>query len=506
MRFAGLVVAVVACAHTPNLPLRPDPTPQDGSTTWIFKARDDTQLLARSWQAPTVDAKPVVRGVVVIMHGLKDYSGRYAAFAQKLVARGYAVYAFDLRGHGRSAGPRVDPDRWTDYVDDLDRFLADVEKREPGKPVFLFGHSMGGAIATRTAEVHAPKLAGLMLSGPALAVDAPPLLVVATAIAGALLPGAAALKLDNHDFSSDPANAAVMDKDVLIEQGPGPARTAAGLVDGMRLIWQDADLLTMPVLAMHGTADRLTAPSGSRALIERVPAADKSLRIYDGYFHDLIHEPNGKGDKVADDMVAWLDGHTGGTAVPTPPLYAGHLGGDPRGWTQAVELAVGVTHIGSNYSSAGELILDVSRPRPLGWYGNLDAHFANGDRSISLRPLGIAFKPAIVALGVAAGMALVSGPQLAYSGKVWFDVSGLPLVHLGGFVTYDPTIDRGAGGHDELRLGGSLRLPSDRYYWPHARAGVGPVLVGGRACTKVPVGDFGCAWFALIGLELYGAD
>ena len=90
------------------------------------------------------------------MHGLKDYSARYAAFATKLAQHGYAVYAFDLRGHGRSAGPRVAPDDWTDYVDDLDRFLATVEQREPGKPVFLFGHSMGGAIAARTAELHQP--------------------------------------------------------------------------------------------------------------------------------------------------------------------------------------------------------------------------------------------------------------------------------------------------------------------------------------------------------------
>ena len=75
------------------------------------------------------------------MHGLKDYSGRYADFATRLTAAGYAVYAFDLRGHGRSAGPRVAPADWQDYVSDLDAFLARVEQREPGKPVFLFGHS-----------------------------------------------------------------------------------------------------------------------------------------------------------------------------------------------------------------------------------------------------------------------------------------------------------------------------------------------------------------------------
>src|SRR2546421_1679313 len=132
---------LIGCAHTPNLPLRPDPSPPAGSTTDVFVARDGTKLLSRAW-LPTGEP----RGAVVIMHGLKDYSARYAHLAARLQADGYAVFAFDLRGHGRSEGPRVAPDDWNDYVDDLDRFLATVEQRVPGKPVFLFGHSMGGAI------------------------------------------------------------------------------------------------------------------------------------------------------------------------------------------------------------------------------------------------------------------------------------------------------------------------------------------------------------------------
>src|SRR5262249_26125750 len=133
---ALLILSLVACAHTPDLPLRPDPAPPPGSTVDVFTARDGTQLLARHW------AHSSPKATVVIVHGLKDYSGRYAAFASRLVGAAYSVYAFDLRGHGRSAGPRAAPEAWTDYVDDLDRFLTYVEQREPGKPVFVFGHSM----------------------------------------------------------------------------------------------------------------------------------------------------------------------------------------------------------------------------------------------------------------------------------------------------------------------------------------------------------------------------
>src|SRR5436853_2168039 len=221
----GLVLA--ACAHTPDLPLRLDDSPPAGSSTEVVTAPDGTQLLARHW-APTEAPK----AVVVIMHGLKDHSARYAAFATRLTGAGYSVYAFDLRGHGRSSGKRVAPGRWWNYVDDLDRFIATIETREPGRPIFVFGHSMGGAIATAAAIQHKPAIAGLILSGPALAVDAAPLLLAATRMAGVLTPHFPGLKLNNGDFSSDPAAKQTMDKDPLISQPPGPAKTAAGLVDG----------------------------------------------------------------------------------------------------------------------------------------------------------------------------------------------------------------------------------------------------------------------------------
>ncbi|HEV7559650.1 MAG TPA: alpha/beta hydrolase, partial [Kofleriaceae bacterium] len=333
MRLAAAVV-LAACAHTPDLPLRPDPSPPAGSTTDVFVARDGTQLLSRTW--PNPDAK----AVVVIEHGLKDHSDRYAVFAARLVAAGYAVYAYDLRGHGRSAGPRVAPDSWFDYVDDLDRFVTLVETKQPGKPLFVFGHSMGGAIAALVAERHRPIIAGLILAGPALAVDAPPILVAATTMAGALTPDTPALVLDNHEFSSDPANAVAMDHDPLISQPPGPAKTVAGLVDGIHEIWSGVDQLTMPLLALHGSADKLTAPSGSRMLVRAAASADKTLHIYDGLFHDLLHEP--KHVEVEDDILAWLGAHTGGPAIPATPIYPGHLAGDPKHFVQVVQSSVGV--------------------------------------------------------------------------------------------------------------------------------------------------------------------
>jgi acylglycerol lipase len=497
MRPRRLVAALVlaACAHAPDLQLRPDPSPPEGSTTSTFTARDGTQLLARHWAAHTTE-----KAVVVIMHGLKDYSSRYAHLANRLADAGYAVYAFDLRGHGRSAGPRVAPADWLDYIDDLDRFLASVEHKEPGKHVYLFGHSMGGAIATLTAERHTPQLAGLMLSGPALAVDAPPLQIAGAMMAGTLTPKFPAFKLDNHDFSSDPAVAGQMDNDPLISNPPAPASTAAGLIAGMSAIWDEADKLTMPVLAMHGSSDKLTSPWGSRALIERIPATDKTLKIYEGYYHDLVHEPDGKGTQVETDMVLWLDAHEGGTAFPTPEPYKKRLAGHPRGWTQSVEMEGGV---GEGTTFAGRLAFELARPRPVGWHGGLVAQRLGNLTTIGVQPLGIAVRLGAAVIGIAGGASIVDGSgqdlALALSGSGWLEVP-VSVLHVGGFVEIDhPT----GGGITYSQFGGSVRIGRDHAYWAHTHAGVGPVVVGGAAHIDKTSST---GWFVMAGLQLYGAD
>ena len=498
MRLVIFLIVCAACAKTPNLPLRPDSSPPADSTVSTFTAGDGTQLLARHW-APHGNLK----ATVVIMHGLKDYSARYDHLAHRLADAGYSVYAFDMRGHAHSAGPRVAPADWQDYVDDLDRFLTHVEQLTPGKPVYLFGHSMGGAIAALAAERHRPELAGLILSGPALAVDAPPLQIAGAMMASVLTPKAPALALDNHDFSSDPAVAAQMDKDDLISNPPAPASTAAGLIDGMRQIWEGADALTMPVLAMHGSNDKLTAPWGSRALIDRIPAHDKTLAIYEGYNHDLVHEPDGKGPIVEKDIVLWLDAHEGGTAFVVEP-WTKRLAGHPRGWTQAVEIAGG---IGDNTTFAGRLAAELARPQPLGWHGGLVVERIGGLTTVALQPVGVAVRLKPVIVGVAGGASLVSGDgqslAFALSGSAWAEVAELGPVHASGFFEIDhPT----GSSVNYYEVGGSLRLGRDRAYWPRAHAGWGPLVTGGVAGASTSGAGSSSGWFVMVGLELYGAD
>ena len=267
-----------------------------------FMGVKDTWLYAQLWRP---EAEP--RAVLVIVHGLKDHSDRYSDFAEGLTKLGFAVYAFDLPGHGRSAGPRVWIDKFDDYVDDVGSFVAEVKRREPNKPVFLMGHSMGGAIATLYA-LRAPKeLAGVVLSAPALRASATGFEKAATRMIDVILPEAGVFQLPIEKFSRAPDVIRDCKADKLVYQGAAPAHTAVGLIDALDEIDRKMDTFDVPLLDMHGTKDEITMPEGSKALVDRARTKDKTLKLYDGLFHDLLHEP--EHDQVEKDVSDWLVAH-----------------------------------------------------------------------------------------------------------------------------------------------------------------------------------------------------
>jgi alpha-beta hydrolase superfamily lysophospholipase len=166
---------------------------------------------------------------------------------------------------------------------------------------------MGGAIVTLYALTKKPTLRGLVLSGPALKVgsDVSSFLVGVTKVLAAVLPGLPVLDLPNKNFSRDPKVVAGMDSDPLIYNKSGPARTAAELLRAIERIGEHMEEVSVPLIAMHGTADKLTNPEGSKELIRRASSTDKTLKLYDGYFHDLLHEPEKQ--VVFTDLANWMD-------------------------------------------------------------------------------------------------------------------------------------------------------------------------------------------------------
>ncbi len=505
---------LAACAGPANPGLRadhPGGTVAAADVDWAatrFTGAGGIELYAQRWRPR--DGEP--RAVVVIHHGLADHSTRYAALAERLVRAGFTVWALDMRGHGRSAGPRIDLPRVDDLLDDLDALLRLVRTEEPGRPVFLYGHSVGGLVTSLYTIERQPALAGLVLIAPALVFEAPALQAAATRVLGVLAPGLGVVPPSHAAFSHDPRVVAEMDGDPLISQGKGPARSARSILDGVARVWAAPARLTAPLLIVHGTADTLTAPAGSRDLVARAGGADRTLRLHDGLAHDPLREPDGAGARVTDEIVAWLDAHAGGDAEPlASSVAAGRLRGDPPARMTALELdartelprgdgATGVTaglrarlSIGRAAAGLGYLGgLDLRGGALDGGYLEADAHVVG----VAVRGAGGAQLSLTggVGLGGVRGLGATRAPvELAVelpAGPVHLMARAALAWRLGG----DRYLDDAVAGADEASALLGVRLGRDRRYWDPLTAGAGPYLaltyrdLGGAELIGVALG------------------
>ena len=218
--------------------------------------------LYEQWWQPGSDP----RAVVLIVHGIAEHSGRYAHVGEYLVRNGFAVCAYDQRGHGLSDGERSFIERFDDYLDDLEHVLTRAREKLLGKPVFLLGHSMGGLIVATLAVFRNPAVRGMVLSGPTLIVgeDVPPLLVKIAPLIGRLLPRLKGVKLDSTSISRDAEVAAACDSDPLVYRECLCARTGAEINAAVKQLQAAMEQATLPFLILHGSEDRLSGPDGSR--------------------------------------------------------------------------------------------------------------------------------------------------------------------------------------------------------------------------------------------------
>ncbi len=270
--------------------------------TGTFDTGDGLRLFAQYWQPVKETA-----GVVVLVHGVGEHSGRYGHVARHFGRHNLALCAFDLRGHGRSEGRRAFVNRFEDYLADLERFWQRVRRQYPESPLFLLGHSMGGAVAAWYCLDHRPAHRGLILSSAALKVsdDFSPMLQKLSGIIGKLAPKLPTLKIDSKWISRDPQVVKAYDADPLVYHGGILARTGAEIIRAARQIQTRLDEFTMPLLILHGTEDHLTDPQGSKQLYLQSPSRDKTLKLYEGCYHDTMNEP--EKEQVLNDVVAWME-------------------------------------------------------------------------------------------------------------------------------------------------------------------------------------------------------
>lgn len=249
-------------------------------------------------------------GLVLVSHGAGEHSGRYEHVGQALAGAGYAVFALDHRGHGRSAGARAVITRMDDALDDLDALRTLAVGRHAGIPVFLLGHSMGATIALRYAISHGDRLHGLILSGALAELDAAPApLRAIVPVLSAVAPQLGLIAVDPASVSRDPAVVSAYEADPLVHHGKLPARTIAEIAGAVASFPAAVASITTPTLIAYGTADRLCPPSGSLMLHERIGASDKTLLAYEGLAHEILNEP--EQDRVLHDLLGWLRARNG---------------------------------------------------------------------------------------------------------------------------------------------------------------------------------------------------
>jgi alpha-beta hydrolase superfamily lysophospholipase len=179
------------------------------------------------------------------------------------------------------------------------------KSREPGLPLFLLGHSAGGVISSCYTLGHQSELAGFICESFAFQVYAPEFALAVVKGLSHLAPHAHVLYLKNEDFSRDPAAVQAMNDDPLIDHEVQPTRTVAELVRADERLKQEFPLITLPVLIMHGTADKVTKPGGSQLFYDRAGSADKTLKLYEGHAHDLLNDIDR--EKVMADIQQWID-------------------------------------------------------------------------------------------------------------------------------------------------------------------------------------------------------
>jgi len=280
-----------------------------------FRSHDDLDLFERRW---IPQGTPVAN--LILLHGYAEHSGRYDHVAEVLNAIGCTVCAYDQRGHGRSEGRRGYINAFEDLITDLDAYVGHLRPHLDDKPLFMMGHSMGGLVLVHYVQTYDVRVRGLVFSSPFLAIppDVSRLLVALADVLGALTPWLPVASLDTQAVARDPAVVRAYETDPLNYHGRVRSRTGAQLNGAIAQARARFDRVTAPVYIVHGAEDRLVPAEGSRLLYERCRSDDKTLKVYEGGYHELLNDFGKEG--VLKDLCAWLAARSSpGSKSSTPP-------------------------------------------------------------------------------------------------------------------------------------------------------------------------------------------
>lgn len=271
-----------------------------------MKGVRDTNTFYQCWLP---EGEP--KAILLIVHGLAEHSGRYMNVVNHFVPAGYAVYGIDHIGHGKSDGERVFVDRFQDYTTTLATYVDMIRDWHPDKPIFMIGHSMGGLIGAAYLLEHQHKLSGAVLSGPGIKVpdNVSQTIIFIGKILSKILPRAGILQLDSKGVSKDPAVVAAYVNDPLVYTGKVTARLGAEMLKTMQDVTNNAARIKLPLTIVQGSDDILIDPGGAQLLFDSVGSEDKSIKVYEGFYHEVFNEP--EHGQVLNDVRKWIEARLG---------------------------------------------------------------------------------------------------------------------------------------------------------------------------------------------------
>ncbi|MBS1687547.1 MAG: lysophospholipase [Bacteroidetes bacterium] len=270
--------------------------------TSTFIAEDGLKIFYRNWKSDQPKA------IVVIAHGFNSHSGYYQWTAEQLVAQNYEVYAIDFPGRGKSDGERYYIADYNAFVTELNKLVDIAQAKHHNLPTFLLGHSAGGVLSAIYTLGYQNKLSGFICESFAFQVPAPDFALAVLKGLSHVFPHAHVVKLKNEDFSRNPEVVDFMNNDPLIAHEVQPTKTMQQLALADERIKSEVSAITLPLLILHGTADKATKPSGSQYFFDNVSSEDKTLKFYEGYYHDLLNDIDK--EIVMNDILDWLNFRT----------------------------------------------------------------------------------------------------------------------------------------------------------------------------------------------------